>query len=55
VISCTHDAQTLPRVQAGTSVFFGNVASGSLDWSLLMALTLALGLVLRLRIRRAGK
>jgi hypothetical protein len=51
-ISCTHDAQTLPKVQATTHVFFTNVASGKLDWSLLLALTVALGLVLKSRIRR---
>jgi hypothetical protein len=50
-ISCTHDAQTLPAVQAKTKVFFANVASGALDWSLLLALTFALGLVLRARRR----
>ena len=50
-INCTHDAQTLPAVQAKTQVFFKNVASGALDWSLLLALTFALGLVLRVRTR----
>jgi hypothetical protein len=53
-ISCTHDAQTLPGAQASTSIFFGNVAGGSLDWWLLLALTFALGLVLRVRIRQAS-
>jgi hypothetical protein len=51
-INCTHDAQTLPAAQASTSVFFGNVASGSFDWLLLLALTFALGLVLWMRTRR---
>jgi HYDIN/CFA65/VesB family protein len=50
-ISCTHDAQTLPAVQAVARVYFLNVASGALDWSLLLALTFALGLVLRARRR----
>ncbi|HEV7607843.1 MAG TPA: hypothetical protein VGO61_10930 [Steroidobacteraceae bacterium] len=51
-INCTHDAQTLPRVQAIARVYFTNVASGSLDWSLLLALTFALWLVLKARTRR---
>jgi hypothetical protein len=50
-IRCTHDAQTLPGVQASARVYFFNVASGALDWSLLLALTFALGLVLRARTR----
>jgi hypothetical protein len=50
-IRCTHDAQTLPAVQASARVYFFNVASGALDWSLLLALTFALGLVLRARTR----
>jgi hypothetical protein len=50
-ISCTHDAQTLPAVQASARVYFLNVASGALDWSLLLALTFALWLVLRARTR----
>jgi hypothetical protein len=54
-IACTHDAQTLPGVQVSTQVFFRNVASGALDWSLLLALTFALGLVLRERIRQAKR
>jgi hypothetical protein len=53
-LSCTHDAQTLPAAQASTSVFFGNVAGGALDWLLLLALMIALGLVVRGRIRQAG-
>ena len=52
VIRCTHDAQTLPGVQSSARVYFLNVASGSLDWSLLLALTFALGLVVRARINR---
>ncbi|HKE96028.1 MAG TPA: hypothetical protein VKB34_17095 [Povalibacter sp.] len=51
-IGCTHDAGTLPAVQSSVQVFYGNVASGSLDWSLLLALTFALGLVIRARTRR---
>jgi hypothetical protein len=51
-ISCTHDAQTLPPVQATTHVFFTNVAKGALDWSLLLALTFALGVALRARTRQ---
>jgi hypothetical protein len=51
VISCTHDAQTLPAVRSSARVFYLNVASGSLDWSLLLALTFALWLVLRARAR----
>jgi hypothetical protein len=50
-IICTHDAQTLPPVQAKARVFYLNVASGALDWSLLLALTFALGLVLKARAR----
>jgi len=52
VIRCTHDAQTLPAVQATVRIYYENVASGALDWSLLLALTFALGLVLRARTRR---
>ncbi len=53
-IVCTHDAQTLPGVAAGVRVYFTNVASGALDWWLLLALTLtlALGLVVRARMHR---
>ena len=51
-INCTHDAQTLPAAQASTSIFFGNVASGSFDWWVLVALTFALGVVVRVRLRR---
>jgi hypothetical protein len=51
-ITCTHDAQTLPAVQASARVYFLNVASGALDWSLLLALTFALCLALRARTRR---
>jgi hypothetical protein len=50
-IRCTHDAQILPAVQSSARVYFFNVASGALDWSLLLALTFALGLVLRARLR----
>jgi hypothetical protein len=50
-ILCTHDAQTLPGVGAGVRVFFTNIAGGALDWSLLLALTLVLGLVVRARMR----
>jgi hypothetical protein len=50
-INCTHDAHTLPDVKASARVYFLNVASGALDWSLLLALTAALGLVLRARAR----
>jgi hypothetical protein len=50
-IRCTHDAQTLPGVVSGVRVYFTNVASGALDWSLLLALTFALGLVIRARAR----
>jgi hypothetical protein len=52
-IRCTHDAQTLPDVAAGVRVYYENVASGALDWWLLLALTFALGLVVRARIRQA--
>jgi hypothetical protein len=51
-IICTHDAQTLPGVTSGVRVYFTNVASGALDWSLLLVLTLVLGLVVRARMRR---
>ncbi len=51
-ISCTHDAQTLPGVQYTARVYFLNVASGALDWSMLLGLAFALGLVLRARMRR---
>ena len=51
---CTHDAQTLPAVQSTVQVFYGNVPKGgALDWSLLLALTFALGLVVRARMLRA--
>jgi len=50
-ISCTDGTQVLPAVQAKVRVFYLNVASGALDWSLLLALTFALGLVLRARTR----
>jgi len=49
---CTHDAQTLPAINTGVRVYYTNAASGALDWSLLLALTFALGLVLRARMRR---
>jgi hypothetical protein len=51
-ISCTHDAQTLPSAQASTGIFFANVAKGSLDWLLLLALTFALGIMLKARTRQ---
>lgn len=50
-INCTHDAGTLPAIQVKAQVFFKNVASGALDGSLLLALTFALGLVIRARTR----
>jgi hypothetical protein len=50
-IRCTDDAQILPGVQSSARVYFFNVASGALDWSLLLALAFALGLVLRARRR----
>ena len=50
-IRCTHDAQTLPAVQANQRVYFTNVATGALDWSLLLALAVALWLVRRARTR----
>jgi hypothetical protein len=50
-ISCTHDAQTLPAVQAKVQIFYANVAKGALDWSVLLALMFALGLVLSSRAR----
>jgi hypothetical protein len=49
-IRCTHDAQALPPVQSNVRVVVLNVASGALDWSVLLALTFALGLVLRARL-----
>jgi hypothetical protein len=52
VISCTHDAQTLPAVQSGVEVIFTNVSKGAIDWSVLLALMVALALVLRARMRR---
>ena len=51
-IRCTHDAQTLPAAGSVVRVFFTNVASGALDWLLLLALTFALGLAVRARMRR---
>lgn len=54
-IKCTHDGDTLPDVQASVNIFYSNIAGGALDWSLLLALTLALGLVLAMRIRRAKR
>jgi hypothetical protein len=53
-ISCTHDENTLPAVQSNVRVYFTNVASGELDWWLLLALTLALGLALRARTRHVS-
>jgi hypothetical protein len=50
-IGCTHDAQILPAVGASVRVHYRNVVSGALDWPLLLALALALGLVLRARRR----
>ena len=50
-INCIHDAHTLPNVQANARAFFLNVASGAIDWWVLLALTLALGIVLRARMR----
>jgi len=50
-ISCTHDENTLPAVQSTVTVYFTNVASGKLDAWMLLALTFALGLVLRSRMR----
>jgi hypothetical protein len=50
-ISCTHDAGTLPGVVSHAVVFYANVAGGALDWSLLLALTFALWLALRARMR----
>ena len=52
VIRCTHDAQTLPAVQNVVRVYFTNVSSGAIDWSMLLALTFALGLALRARTRQ---
>ena len=52
-ISCTHDAQTLPGSGPPCVSIFTNVASGALDWSLLLALTFALWLVVRARMRQA--
>jgi hypothetical protein len=51
-IRCTDDAQILPAVQSSARVNFFNVAKGALDWSLLVALTVALGLVFVARRRR---
>jgi hypothetical protein len=51
-ISCTHDGNALPAVQANVRVYFTNVVSGALDWWLLLGLTFALGLVIRARMRR---
>jgi hypothetical protein len=50
-ITCTHDANSLPAAQSVVRVYFTNVVSGELDWWLLLALTFALGLVLRARTR----
>ena len=52
-INCTHDAQTLPAIQVKAQVFFKNVAGGAIDWSLLVALTIALGVVVSIGRRRA--
>jgi hypothetical protein len=53
-IRCTHDEGTLPGIQATTQVVFTNVVSGgALDGWLLLALTFALGLVIRARMRPA--
>lgn len=48
-IRCTHDEDELPPVQISTNIFYANVASGTIDWSLLVALTIVLGLMLRAR------
>jgi len=50
-ISCTHDAQTLPAFSTSVTVFYGNVAGGALDWSLLLALTIALAIAFSARMR----
>jgi hypothetical protein len=50
-IGCTHDEQILPAVGASVRVHYRNVVSGAIDWPLLLALALALGLVLRARRR----
>jgi hypothetical protein len=50
-ISCKHDAGTLPDAKATTNVFFTNVAKGKLDWTLLIALTFALGFAVDARRR----
>jgi hypothetical protein len=50
-ISCTHDENSLPAIESEVRVYFTNVASGKLDWWLLLALTFALGLALRTRTR----
>jgi hypothetical protein len=55
VIRCTHDAQVLPSVQSSVQVHFTNVASGALDWWLLLALAFALGLVLRARAHQENR
>jgi hypothetical protein len=52
VMICSHDAQVLPNVNTGVRVYFTNVAAGAIDWSLLLALAIALGLVVRARMRR---
>jgi hypothetical protein len=54
-IRCTHDGDTLPDAQASVNIFYANVASGALDWSLLLVLALTLGLVLASRIRQATR
>jgi hypothetical protein len=51
-VVCAHDEGTLPKVQATTQVVFTNVSSGALDWTQLLALMFALGLVVRARARR---
>jgi hypothetical protein len=50
-IRCTDDLNILPGVQNSARVYFFNVASGALDWSVLLALMFALWLVLRARMR----
>jgi hypothetical protein len=50
-IRCTDDAHILPGVQSSARVYFFNVASGALDWSVVLALTFALGLAIRARTR----
>ncbi len=55
VISCTDDEGLLPPSQSSVRIVYLNFVSGALDWSMLLALTLALGLALKARTPRVTR